>query len=235
MATYICAGNNTPIKSGEYLYETFVINGMSPYATVDKTIEQWSIGEYSSSGGDTLQIARWQWTSSSGSYTINVSYDASVFYDGAYYDYVGSIASSLTASPTLPPTQTTTLRQYTLSVSQYGGLEWCVIPVYIARACILTCDGNGGTPATQTVDFRSGIAFRLPDAPSRAGYSFAGWNIDGTIYRAGNEFTSSTSTTAVAQWSSFPPPPSPGSGSILCSGNSGSLIFNPNSGFLIYN
>lgn len=235
MATFICAGNNTRTKSGEYLYEKFVINGISPYATANKTIGEWSIGEYGSSGGDSLQIARWQWESSSSTYTINVSFDANFLYDGSYYDYIGSIASSLTSSSTLPQLHTTTDRQYTFTVAQYGGVEWCLIPMYVARACVLTCDGNGGTPSTQTVNFRSGIAFELPDAPTRAGYSFAGWSIGGTIYQAGDDFASTTSTTAVAQWNSAPPTPTPGNGSILYSGDSGSLAFNPSSGFLVYN
>lgn len=235
MATFILAGNNKRTKSGEYLYEKFAINGISPLATVNKTIGSWSIGEYSSSGGDTLQIARWQWTSSSSSFVINVSFDESFLYDGSYYDYIGSIVSSPASGSTLPQLNTITDRQYTFAVSQYGGTEWCLIPVYVASACVLTCDGNGGTPSTQTVDFRSGIAFELPDAPTRAGYSFAGWSIDGTIYQAGDEFASSTSTTAVAQWSGTPPAPTPGNGSMLYSGASGSLAFNPASGFLVYN
>lgn len=236
MATFIWAGNNVRTKSGEYLYEQFAVTGLSPWATVDKTMGQWSIGEYGSDGGDSLQVARWQYTKDDSSYSMSVSFSSSIVYDNADYDYVGTVISSITSSQALPQLYTQTANEYNFNVSQAGGTEWCLIPVYVARACTLTCDGNGGTPSTQAVDFRSGIPFALPDAPTREGYSFLGWSIAGEIYRAGDEFTSRVSATAVAQWSEVPPPPppAPGKGAILYT-QGGSPAFNPSSGFLVYN
>ena len=50
-----------------------------------------------------------------------------------------------------------------------------------------------------------GTGYKLPDAPSRAGYSFRGWYGNGHLYAAGDVVTITEDTTFVAQWSDNTP------------------------------
>jgi len=79
-----------------------------------------------------------------------------------------------------------------------------------ASTCTVTFNKNGGdteaSPATKTAESGGNIG-TLPDAPTRAGYAFAGWNTaqdgSGDIFTAVTAVTSDM--TVYAQWTSNPP------------------------------
>ena len=60
-----------------------------------------------------------------------------------------------------------------------------------------TFDSNGGSAVSAITG--SG-AITLPAAPTKAGYEFAGWLLDGTTYAAGDTYTLASDVTFTAQW-----------------------------------
>jgi len=93
-------------------------------------------------------------------------------------------------------------------------------PANASSTVTVTFNGNGGTPASQTVTQTVGNRYVLPSAnPTQAGYTFAGWFTSAT---GGTQVTTSTTVsqttahTLYARWTAngTPPPPS-GDGSYL--------------------
>ena len=233
MATYVYAVCNENRRYGDYLYALTSINGQTPWQSTIKDLGAWSIaGGYSRPAGDSVPIARYK-TDSSSAYIINFSFTSSVLYDGATFDWCGALAGEVTSSTTMNVPYTQTSRQFTLTTSTTT--EWCIVPVYIARQCTLTCDGNGGTPVSQTVSFRSGDSVTLPSAPTREGFMFDGWKIGDSVYAEGESVRLLSDTTAVAQWNATPIPPHGSGSGLLGATQGGSLAFNPNSSSLVYN
>lgn len=232
MATYIWGCCDNDVVYGDYLYAKLPVNGLAPWNHVDRTVGNWTIGEYSRPDGDnTVYVARYQYEKDSQFY-FSVNLDSSKIVEGIPYDYCGTLVCRFVGGSTtmeVPYTNTNTSFQLTVSTTT----EWVLVPVYIATQFTLTCDGNGGIPAVQTVVFRAGNYVVLPQAPARAGYSFDGWKIGGSVYGAGESVQLSADTTATAQWVSSGPI---GSGSgLLGATQGGSLAFNQNSSSLVYN
>lgn len=233
MATYIFAVCDEDRAYGDYLYAKTSVGGMSPWQSTVKDLGAWSLGSsYSRPAGDSVPVSRYSVERSS-AYTVDFSFALSLAKDEATYDYCGSLIGNLTSSTTMEVPYTNLSNQFTLTTST--STEWCIVPVYIARACTLTCNGNGGIPATQTVSFRSGNTVTLPDAPILEGYTFAGWKIGDSIYEAGEEVRLVADSTAVAQWNATPTPPHGSGSGLLGATQGGSLAFNPNSSSLVYN
>ncbi len=67
----------------------------------------------------------------------------------------------------------------------------------------VTVDANGGTLASgtdETIVVSPGDEIEVPAKPSRFGYSFLGWDVDGNIYNTGDKITVSKSITITAKW-----------------------------------
>lgn len=64
----------------------------------------------------------------------------------------------------------------------------------------LTYNANGGSPTPSAQTAAIGSSITLASAPSRSGYNFAGWQINGVNYSAGASYTLSANATATAQW-----------------------------------
>ena len=233
MATYIFAVCNENRTYGDYLYAKTYIDWLTPWNNTVKDLGSWSLtGGHSRPAGDSIGIGRYT-VDSNTAYTINFSFTETTTYNGATYEWCGALIGVLTSSTTMNIPYTQPSREFVFTAST--SVEYCIIPVFIAKECTLTCNGNGGTPATQTVSFRSGNTVTLPDAPTLEGYEFAGWKIGDSVYEAGEEVRLVADSIAVAQWNATPTPPHGSGSGLLGATKGGSLAFNPNSSSLVYN
>lgn len=67
----------------------------------------------------------------------------------------------------------------------------------------VTVDANGGKLAEGTEDRNvivPGTEIEIPAAPSRTGYNFLGWEIDGILYKPTETFTVDKDVTMIAKW-----------------------------------
>ena len=188
---------------------------------------------YSLSSGGTAIVFTAQWSANA---TDNYSFNAT---GGAPSPSSGSGLDGTTITLPGAPTQagytfggwsngTTTYSAgatYTLSS---GGTAIVFTAQWSANATdAYSFNAAGGAPTPRSGSGLNGTTITLPSAPTRAGYTFSGWNNGTTTYSAGATYTLSSGGTAIvftAQWSANPtdaysfnaaggaPTPSSGSG-----------------------
>ena len=110
-----------------------------------------------------------------------------------------TIESGITFAP-LPDVEGYTFASWNPASIEVGSTgEKTVTAQWAGEACDATFDGNGGEPASTDIAQTFGSAYVLPvPAPSRAGYSFTGWTLDGAELPGLVAVT--TNHTAVAAW-----------------------------------
>ena len=77
-------------------------------------------------------------------------------------------------------------------------LKWTPVPTYL-----LTVNGLYGTDAVAPASYKTGATFTLPAAPTRTGYFFTGYTVNGqplTLDNGAATFTWSEATTITANW-----------------------------------
>lgn len=233
MATYIFALNSETRVYGDYLYQAAYDSSYNPWQNTEKQLGQWNSGEYSRPAGDSILIGRYAVNSTS-AYVLRFVFPTSKQHDGVSYVWLAALFTRVTSSATTEVVQV--LESYDVIFTTSASTEYCLIPVYVAKACSIVFDGNGGTPASQTISFRSGNTVTLPQSPTRDGFVFNGWKIGDDVYDAGSSVRLFSDSNAIAQWSESPtPPPGPRSGLLAMIPNSGALAFSSTSGFLVYN
>lgn len=157
--------------------------------------------------------------------TVTVTVPAKTSYTVSYNANNGSGApasqtkwygESLTLSSTVPTrtgytflgwstSSTATTATYSAGGSYTNNAGAALYAVWKANTYTVTYNANGGssTPASQTRTYGGG-AITIANGPSRALYSFTGWNTSqngtGTSYSAGASYSGNASMTLYAQW-----------------------------------
>ncbi|HQQ89340.1 MAG TPA: InlB B-repeat-containing protein, partial [Oscillospiraceae bacterium] len=104
-------------------------------------------------------------------------------YKGEYYD----------AGDTIPEEAFNSDDELVL-LAQWDESDSCVVKYASGNS-----KATGTTPTTQTVDY--GDSITLPSNPyTLSGYTFAGWDVDGTVKKAGDKVTIKKSMTITATW-----------------------------------
>ena len=166
-----------------------------------------SYGGYTRNTTYEPSIAQWTYGSDTGNFTVSAIQNYRVEWYSTTRDFArGTVISASDYSLFLASGRTVTIP--TVEALAHKRLynasgfvdDYLVYAKYIERY-LLTFNGNGGTPATQTQRANeSGEVGDLP-AVTRAGYEFAGWFTDPTV---GTQITSSTipagPTTYYAHW-----------------------------------
>lgn len=62
------------------------------------------------------------------------------------------------------------------------------------------CNGSDSGCPTDLSDVTAGSEITLPEAPTKANYTFSGWNDGTSTYQAGQEYTVNSNVTFTAQW-----------------------------------
>lgn len=80
--------------------------------------------------------------------------------------------------------------------------EYAVFVEFQLNLVKATFNTDGGTEVDPISDVQPGTEIKLPDAPTKEGYTFLGWKVEGdeTLYQPSRSYVLSTDTTFTAQW-----------------------------------